>query len=88
LVERVGQGGPHLARQVRVNLGSTRAAVTEVVLDDPQVNPGFEQVGGIGMSESVYVRPLHDATAFQRRPERTLQTAASNRAAVVGEAVL
>ena len=88
LVERIGQGGPHLARQMGIELCSARAAVPQVFLDDPQVDAGFQQVGGVGMAQSVNVRTFDDAAALQRRSERTLQTAAGDRAAVVGEAML
>src|SRR5712692_3436946 len=87
LVERVGQGSPHLARQMGVDLGGAGAAVTEVLLDEAQVDAGLEQVGGVGMAQSVNVRPFDDSTVLQRAPESTLQAAAGNRAAVMGEAV-
>ena len=46
LVERVGEGDSHLTRQMGVDLGGTRAAVPQVVLDDAQVDAGLQQVGG------------------------------------------
>ena len=50
LVERIGEGGPHLARQVRVDLCGAGAAVPQVLLDDPQVDPGLQPMGGVGMA--------------------------------------
>lgn len=42
LVEGIGQGGLHLPGQVRVKLGSAGAAVAEVFLNDPEVEPRFQ----------------------------------------------
>jgi hypothetical protein len=50
LVERVGQCGPRLTRQMGVDPGGAGAAVAEIFLDQAQVDPGLEQVGGAGMA--------------------------------------
>ena len=43
LVERIGEGGLDLPRQMRVDLRGAAAAVTERLLNDPQVDAGFQQ---------------------------------------------
>src|SRR3990172_5206132 len=62
-VERVGECGSHLPRQMRVNLGGAGAAVTEGLLDNPQVDAGLQQMCRIGMAQRVNVSPLGDAAA-------------------------
>ena len=42
LVQRVGQRGSNLAREMRVDLRRPRTAVAERVLDDPQVHASFQ----------------------------------------------
>ena len=71
-----------------VDLGSAGAAVPQVLLDDPQVDAGLEQMGGVGMAQSVDMGALDDAGALQRQSEGTLETAAGDRATVMGQAVL
>jgi len=71
-----------------VDLGSPRAAVPQVLLDDPQVDAGLEQMGGVGMAQSVDMGALDDAGALQRQSEGTLEAAAGDRATVMGQAVL
>ena len=66
--------------------GSVRVA--RVLLDDPQVDPGFQQMGGVRMAQGVDMGALVDATLLEGPTEGTLQTAAGDRAAVVGQAVL
>ena len=75
LVQRIGQGGPHLPRQMRVDLGGAGAAVAQVLLDDPQV-PGLQQVGGVRMAQGVDMGALVDATLLQGPAEGTLPAAA------------
>lgn len=74
-VERVGECGSHLPRQMRVDLGGAGAAVTEGLLDNPKVDAGFQQVCRIGVTQRVDVSFLDDAAALERSPKRTLQTA-------------
>lgn len=42
LVQRVGQRGSNLVREVRVDLGRPRTAMAEGVLNDPQIDAGFQ----------------------------------------------
>jgi hypothetical protein len=42
LIQWVGQRGSYFAREMRVDLGCPRAAMAEGVLDDPQIDPGFQ----------------------------------------------
>ena len=50
VVERIGQRGLHVPGQVCVNLGRAQAAVAEDLLNDPQIDPGFQQVGRVRMT--------------------------------------
>jgi len=42
LVQRVGQRGSHFAGEMRVDLRRPRAAMAEGVLNDPQIDTGFQ----------------------------------------------
>lgn len=42
LVQRIGQRGANLAREMRVDLDRPRAAMAQGVLDDPQIDAGFQ----------------------------------------------
>ena len=44
-------------------------------------------MGGVAMTQRVHMRPLGDTAAFERRAERTLQTAAGNGATIVRQAM-
>jgi len=87
LVEWFSQRRPHLPGQMRVEGRGARTAMAQVVLNHPQVEPGFQQVGGVGMSQRMHVRPFGDTAAFERRAESTLQTAARDRATIVRQAM-
>lgn len=39
-----------IAGQVQIDHGRLQAAVPQILLDDAQVDTGFEQMGGIGMA--------------------------------------
>jgi len=39
VVERIGEGGLHLPRQVGVDLGGAGAAMPKIGLNDPEVDP-------------------------------------------------
>src|SRR6267142_7103467 len=76
VVERRSQRCPHFPGQMRVDGSGARTAMAQVVLNDPQVESHFQQMGGVGMSQRMHVRALGDTAAFERRAESTLQTAA------------
>ena len=61
--------------------------MAQVVLNHSQVEAGFQQVGGVGMAQCVHVRSLGEATAFERRAESTLQTAARDWPPIMGQAM-
>jgi len=42
LVQRVGQRGSNLAREMGVDLSRPRTAMAQGVLDDPQIDAGFQ----------------------------------------------
>jgi len=42
LVQRIRQGGSNFAREMCVDLGRPRAAMAQGVLDDPQIDAGFQ----------------------------------------------
>jgi len=47
-------------------------SMTHVALDDPQVDTGFEEMGGIGMAQGVngdtFLRTLHQTSHGGKRP--------------------
>jgi hypothetical protein len=45
-----------------VDPGGAGAAVAEIFLDQAQVDPGLQQVGGVGMAQGVDMGALKDAT--------------------------
>ena len=49
LIERIGQRIAHFPRQMGVELRGTRTAVSKILLNDPQVDTGFQQMSGVGM---------------------------------------
>ena len=57
--------------------------MAQVVLNHAQVEASLQQVGGVGMAQRMHMRPLVEATAFERRAESTLQTAARDWTAIV-----
>jgi hypothetical protein len=42
LVQRVGQRGSDFVREMGVDLGRPRTAMTQGVLEDPQIDAGFQ----------------------------------------------
>ena len=42
LVQRIGQRRSNFAREMRVDLGRARTVMAQSVLDDPQIDAGFE----------------------------------------------
>ena len=54
-VQRVGEPGANLARQMGVDLGRPGTAVAQGVLDDPQIDASFQEVGRVRVS------PMPDA---------------------------
>jgi len=85
LVERIGQGGLDLPRQMGVELRRAGAAVPEVLLEDAGVHPHFQQMRRVGMAQRVDMGPLGDPGPRHRPPERALQTAPGDRSPVVQE---
>ncbi len=64
MVERLSQLGPHLLRQMGIEGRSAGTAMAQVVLNQAQVDPGFEQVGGVGMAQRVHVSVFVDAVVM------------------------
>ncbi len=64
-----------------------RVAVAEALLNDPQVDAGFQQVGRVRMAQRVHMRALVKAALPDRPAKGALQTAARDRPPVMGEAV-
>src|SRR5712671_459117 len=58
---------------MRIQLRAARAAMAEIVLNDSQVDARFEQMGGIRMSKSMYMRRFDNAALPERAAERLLQ---------------
>src|SRR5512135_674467 len=55
-----------------------QGAMTEILLDQSEVDPGFEQVGRVAVSESVDCDPLFDAKLLDQSLHRTMDTGASH----------
>jgi hypothetical protein len=88
LVERIGQRGLHLAGQVGVDLGGAGAPVAQVFLNDPEVDPRFQQMRGVGVAQRANVSLPGDAGALLGPTEGALEAAAGDGTAVVGQTVL
>ena len=87
LVERIGQCVVNFPRQMRVQLSGARTAMTQVLLNDAEVHPGFQQMSGVRMSKGVDVRTFGDAREFQRALKCLLQTTIVDRTSVFMETV-
>ena len=59
LVERIGESGLDLPRQMRVDLRGAGAAMTEGLLNDSQVHAGFQQVGRVRMPQRILTLPMN-----------------------------
>lgn len=60
LIERIGQSRPNLRGQMRIDLRGARAAVSEILLNDPQIDSCLQQMGGIGMPQRMDVSIFAD----------------------------
>jgi len=87
LVDGRVDGVPDLLGQVRIDGGGGGRGVAEDDLDDAQVDPGLQQMGGEGMSEGVDVGGFAHAALVHGQTEGPLQGAARDGAAVVLHAV-
>jgi hypothetical protein len=85
--QRIGERVTDLLGEVGVDLRGTDAPVTECVLNNPQIDAGFQQMRRVRMAQCVYVSALRDSAPLERAAERTLQTAAREWAAIMCEAV-
>src|SRR5258708_30358360 len=61
--------------QVRVDAGGGRRAVAEPLLDESQVDPGFEQMRGPGVAQRVHRGAFVVAALLQRGVESILHAA-------------
>ena len=61
--------------QMRIEACSGRATVTQPDLNQPQVDAGFQQMGGPGMPQSMHRRFFVDSGAFQRAAKSGLHAA-------------
>jgi hypothetical protein len=61
--------------------------MAENFLDDPQVDAGFQQMGGVTMTQRVHVSGLAHPALEQRRAKGLLQSGACDRPAAVLDAV-
>ncbi len=53
------------AGEVGVDRGGTRAGMAEILLDQPELDASFEEVGGVGMPQRMDVGAFMDAALFQ-----------------------
>src|SRR5882724_162318 len=87
LVERRRHRSPHFTGQMRVDSRGARTAVAQMILNHPQVEASFQQMGGVGMAQCMHMRSLGDSAAFEGRAESTLQTAARDWTTVMRQAM-
>ena len=73
-------------RQVRVNDRRDRTAVPKVDLDLAEVLALLQQVGGVGMTQSVDVGSFANAAGFEGDAKDALQSAAVHRLSGCGSA--
>src|SRR5512144_2014235 len=85
MIERVGDGGAHLARQMCVARGGARTTMAQKLLNQPQVNTRLQQVRRIRMPQRVHMGALPEATGLPGRVKRILHTATSHRTTVMGQ---
>src|SRR5262245_66587883 len=51
--------------EVEIEHGGFELGMAHVALDDAQVDPGFEEVGGVGMAQRVYGNSLFSDCGFE-----------------------
>jgi hypothetical protein len=64
---------------MEVEHGGLQGAMAQVLLDQTEVDPGFEQMGCVGMSESVDRDPLLDAELQDQLPQGGIDTGGCHR---------
>ena len=60
-IERIGQCAADLRRQMRVDLRRARTAMAQAVLDEPQVDAGFQKMSRVRMPQGMHMRGLGHA---------------------------
>ncbi len=75
IIDGFESGIAQFAREVRVEGRRPRALVPEILLDELQRDPRFQQVRSVAVTQRVYVRSLVDPSLLDRAHESTLQTA-------------
>lgn len=79
LIERIRQSGPNLRGQMRVNLRAARTAVSEILLNDPQIDACLQQMSGIGMPQRMNVSIFADTRGFAGAMKRHSQIRCTDR---------
>lgn len=74
VIDRRERGVAKLAREVRVDRGRARAFVPELLLDELEGDPGFQEMRGVAMAERVDMGTLVDAALLHGSPEGALET--------------
>ena len=78
VVDGVDGGVAEFPGQVGVDGRGLRAIVPQVVLDQAEIDAGFEKMRGVTVAERVDVGPLVDAARLDRSHERALETGSGN----------
>ena len=60
LVERIGQSRSNLRSEMGVDLRAAGTAMSEILLNDAQIDACFQQMSGVRMPQRVYVRIFAD----------------------------
>ena len=79
-IEGIGLSIANLPGQVGVDRGSFGAVVTEIVLNQTQVNASFHQMGRVAMPQRVHVRVFGNAGFLPCPVKGALQARAGDRA--------
>ena len=75
-IDGIGRGLLHLRGEVGVERGGLGARVAEIGLDEPEIDSGLEQMGGVGVAEGMHMSPFVDAAVQQGSMERGLEAGA------------
>src|SRR5204862_8312174 len=82
VVDGRGHRVSHLLGQVRVKSRGRGGGMTENVLNDAQVDPGFKEMGGHTVAQRMDVGGFAHAALLQGAAKGPLQSAAGDRAAI------
>ena len=73
LIQWHPHGGSDRLGQMGVDLGGPRTPVAQSLLNDPEVDAGFQQMSGVGMAQRVHVGSFGDPALLEGAVEGRLQ---------------